>query len=336
MIPLNDTRDETTNEDRQTSGIFALAVAGSITLHALTAAAAIYLVPVKTIAPPKTHMVVVDLVSFKGGASADRKTHVEKLSRASVRTSPPKKPKPVKDLKQSSPVREKTLPQKLAPILEKPQKPKPATLPVAKLTAPVKPVSITPPLQADMPARAKQVVNPKVKAKPRLLDKKTVKLSPPAELKPTQKRAAPKNAPTKNKPIKKSKRPTFTKGKKSKTSRKQKSSKRSIAGRGIRKKGKSKTGRTQGVRYAGAGLSNPRPSYPPSARQRNQQGRVMLRVGVSTSGRASSVRIARSSGHKVLDNAARNAVRRWRFRPATKNGKPVAATVTVPISFRLR
>jgi protein TonB len=107
-------------------------------------------------------------------------------------------------------------------------------------------------------------------------------------------------------------------------------------GRGLRKKGKTKAGKTQGVRYSGAGLSNPRPPYPASARERGQQGRVVLHVRVGANGRALSVRVVRSSRYPVLDRAAQNAVRRWRFRPAMKNGKSVTATAMVPISFRLR
>ncbi len=107
------------------------------------------------------------------------------------------------------------------------------------------------------------------------------------------------------------------------------------AGRGIRKKGRAKNGRTQGAGYSGAGLSNPRPRYPLEARRRHQQGRVLLRVHVGINGRARSVRISKSSGYGLLDRAAIGAVRRWRFRPAMRNGKAVSATVIVPVSFRL-
>ena len=107
-------------------------------------------------------------------------------------------------------------------------------------------------------------------------------------------------------------------------------------GRSLRRQGKSRSGTTQGVRYSGGGLSNPRPRYPDAARRRNQQGRVLLKVQVGINGRASSVRISRSSGYRVLDKAALSTVRRWRFRPVLHNGQPVASTITVPIRFRLR
>ncbi|MFW6162471.1 MAG: energy transducer TonB, partial [Planctomycetota bacterium] len=47
------------------------------------------------------------------------------------------------------------------------------------------------------------------------------------------------------------------------------------------------------------------------------------------------VRVARSSGHAVLDEAAVAAVRRWRFTPARAGGAAVTAEVEIPIRFRL-
>ncbi|MGH8475705.1 MAG: energy transducer TonB, partial [Methylococcales bacterium] len=43
-----------------------------------------------------------------------------------------------------------------------------------------------------------------------------------------------------------------------------------------------------------------------------------------------------SSGHEVLDEAALNAVRRWRFVPAKRAGVAQASWATVPIEFELR
>jgi protein TonB len=82
-------------------------------------------------------------------------------------------------------------------------------------------------------------------------------------------------------------------------------------------------------------LNNPAPDYPHMARRRGHQGKVVLRVYVGTAGTADQVQIHNGSGHDVLDQAALNAVRRWRFVPARQGDQPVAAWVLVPITFTL-
>ncbi|WP_048863153.1 energy transducer TonB, partial [Acidisphaera rubrifaciens] len=85
-----------------------------------------------------------------------------------------------------------------------------------------------------------------------------------------------------------------------------------------------------------AGLaSNRRPTYPGQARERGEQGTVIVRVQVTAEGTAASVSVGRSSGHPLLDAAALDAIRSWRFRPATRGGVPVAAQAEVPVSFQL-
>jgi protein TonB len=93
---------------------------------------------------------------------------------------------------------------------------------------------------------------------------------------------------------------------------------------------------SRGIDRGAAPLAgNPHPRYPTLARSRGHEGRVLIRVSVLGNGRVGSARIASSSGHGILDRAALKAVKRWRFRPALRAGKPVAATVTVPVVFRL-
>lgn len=82
--------------------------------------------------------------------------------------------------------------------------------------------------------------------------------------------------------------------------------------------------------------SNPSPGYPRLARRRGEEGRVLIRVAIRADGRVERVSIARSSDHKLLDRAALDAVRQWRFRPALRAGRAVTATLTVPVVFRLR
>lgn len=88
-------------------------------------------------------------------------------------------------------------------------------------------------------------------------------------------------------------------------------------------------------RYDVAALNNPKPPYPLAARRQGAEGRVVLRAQVLEDGRCAKVHIVRSSGHALLDETALATVRRWRFMPATRAGTPVAASVDVPISFRL-
>jgi protein TonB len=83
-------------------------------------------------------------------------------------------------------------------------------------------------------------------------------------------------------------------------------------------------------------LSNPRPDYPAQSRAQGEQGVVFLAVGVSAEGATRSVALHKSCGHERLDQAAMNAVRRWRFVPARQGGQPVAGAVIVPIRFKLR
>lgn len=81
----------------------------------------------------------------------------------------------------------------------------------------------------------------------------------------------------------------------------------------------------------------PPPPYPPMARKRGQQGEVLLRVQVDELGRPVAVEVERSSGHRMLDRAAREHVlARWRFHPATVGGEAVKAWARVPVAFRIQ
>jgi len=78
----------------------------------------------------------------------------------------------------------------------------------------------------------------------------------------------------------------------------------------------------------------PPPPYPAMALKRHVTGEVTLRVRVDTQGRPVSAIIERSSGSKLLDEAARKFVlARWHFVPAVRDGGPVEAEALVPINF---
>jgi protein TonB len=82
-------------------------------------------------------------------------------------------------------------------------------------------------------------------------------------------------------------------------------------------------------------LHNPTPRYPPAAARLRESGRVLLSVAVSAAGMPERVEVATTSGSPRLDQAAIETVKRWRFVPARQGDKPIAASVTVPLVFRL-
>jgi protein TonB len=77
-------------------------------------------------------------------------------------------------------------------------------------------------------------------------------------------------------------------------------------------------------------LSAPRPAYPYEARRQRATGSgvALLTIDVST-GEVTDVRMSRSTGNPLLDNATVSAFRRWRFRPGT------VSQVHAPITFTL-
>ena len=79
----------------------------------------------------------------------------------------------------------------------------------------------------------------------------------------------------------------------------------------------------------------PKPNYPDSARREGREGSVLLRVLVDDQGRSKHVEINHSSGSEILDRAAADAIKRWRFYPARYGDQPVESWLRVPIEFRL-
>lgn len=88
-------------------------------------------------------------------------------------------------------------------------------------------------------------------------------------------------------------------------------------------------------RFDAAYLNNPAPSYPPMSRRLGETGKVFLRVHVQPTGLPDQLEIRTSSGFPRLDNAALEAVKRWRFIAAKQGNDTVAAWVVVPVSFSL-
>jgi protein TonB len=80
----------------------------------------------------------------------------------------------------------------------------------------------------------------------------------------------------------------------------------------------------------------PPPRYPIEAIRESLTGTVTLRVLVDVDGRPIDVQVERSSGHRVLDAAAkRQVLAKWRFKPAIQDGRAVQAIGLVPVAFNL-
>jgi protein TonB len=90
-----------------------------------------------------------------------------------------------------------------------------------------------------------------------------------------------------------------------------------------------------GPSFDAAYLSNPAPQYPFAARRLKLQGTTIVRVLVTPEGSPRSVRLEKSSGTRILDEAALDAVQHWLFVPARRGNKPITAEVNVPVRFRL-
>jgi len=91
----------------------------------------------------------------------------------------------------------------------------------------------------------------------------------------------------------------------------------------------------EGVSLSASVVKGAKPEYPLAARRQGLEGKVKLRVTVAPDGRITSVTVVESSGHALLDKAARDGVSRWRFTPARRANGAVASVVDVPIEFKL-
>jgi TonB family protein len=95
-----------------------------------------------------------------------------------------------------------------------------------------------------------------------------------------------------------------------------------------------------GVYRVGGGVSvpratyNPDPEYSEQARKAKYQGTVVLWAIIGSDGRPRELRVQRSLG-MGLDEKAIEAVRRWRFEPAMKDGQPVAVHINIEVDFHL-
>lgn len=88
-------------------------------------------------------------------------------------------------------------------------------------------------------------------------------------------------------------------------------------------------------RYNARYLNNPPPAYPLAARRRNIEGRIVVHAEVQADGSCSQVELKTPSTSDILNQAALDAVKKWRFVPARLDGELVVAWVEIPITFKL-
>jgi TonB family protein len=74
------------------------------------------------------------------------------------------------------------------------------------------------------------------------------------------------------------------------------------------------------------------PDYPDYAMRHPKPGMVLLKIDIDAQGRVTSVGVIEST-NILLESSARQAALQWSFEPAQRSGRPVAATIVVPVEF---
>jgi protein TonB len=77
------------------------------------------------------------------------------------------------------------------------------------------------------------------------------------------------------------------------------------------------------------------PAYPYAARQKNLEGVVIVRFLVDVEGKVTRASVVQANPTQIFDQAALEAVRKWRFAPAQLDGEKVATWMSVPIRFKM-
>jgi protein TonB len=81
-------------------------------------------------------------------------------------------------------------------------------------------------------------------------------------------------------------------------------------------------------------LSSVSPAYPQLARTQRLSGDIKIDALIDVNGRVSAMKVI--SGPALLHQAAMDALRQWKYQPATLNGQPMAMHLTVTVQFKLR
>ena len=78
------------------------------------------------------------------------------------------------------------------------------------------------------------------------------------------------------------------------------------------------------------------PEYPRLAKMTGVEGIVVLLILIDESGNVEEIEVVKSLGNTGCDEAAVKAIKQWRFAPAVRQGRPIAARVTMPVLFNLK
>ncbi|MEA3046778.1 MAG: periplasmic protein TonB [Sphingomonadales bacterium] len=84
-------------------------------------------------------------------------------------------------------------------------------------------------------------------------------------------------------------------------------------------------------RYAG----DLQPPYPPSEQRAQRDGRVQVRVTIGPDGRVVAIALLSATSDAFWRVTQQQALRRWRFRPATVDGRPVEDSKVMNLVFRI-
>ncbi len=77
----------------------------------------------------------------------------------------------------------------------------------------------------------------------------------------------------------------------------------------------------------------PKPVYPPLAKQARIQGTVKFTAIIGRDGTIQNLTLV--SGHPLLVQAATEAVKQWRYKPTLLNGEPVEVVTQIDVNFTL-
>ena len=75
------------------------------------------------------------------------------------------------------------------------------------------------------------------------------------------------------------------------------------------------------------------PAYPEEARKRNIEGRVMFQIVVDENGRVVEAHVISAIPPGIFEEAAREAIMQWRYRPAKIRDRPVRIRMNTPVEF---
>jgi len=85
-----------------------------------------------------------------------------------------------------------------------------------------------------------------------------------------------------------------------------------------------------------AATYSPEPTIPDDLRDGDLDAKVTVQVMVNPEGLPNDVKVSQSSGNGELDSLAVDAAKKWRFKPATKDGTPIASRVNLHIEFQVQ